>query len=82
MKIQSLRITLVPMNSELGIGPEHIEVQVIAGGQVFNSTQLILQDDLESRFDYLFDRAKSEIRNQMRRFKNEAVSGGKTSHRG
>jgi hypothetical protein len=59
MKITRLRLTIEPWQARDTL--KDLRVEVIVDGTVYTATTPFVDDDFESRFDYLMEESRQEI---------------------
>jgi hypothetical protein len=59
MKITRLRLTIEPWQARDTL--KDLRVEVIVDGTVYTATTRFVDDDFESRFDYLMEESRQEI---------------------
>lgn len=75
-KIDKITITAEPW-SYVSLGDYsryELKITVKTQGQEVIKTMILEEDDLESRFDFAFDRAKEALRHQLQEFKKQNVT--------
>lgn len=65
LKITRLRITIEPWHADASV--KEFRVEAMVGGIVYNAVVPFEENDLESRFDCLFNEARREILKLIRR---------------
>lgn len=73
-KIEKIEVSLEPwVYSQLGDYTRYeLRVRVKTGKEEYTQTMILEEDDLESRFEFTFDRAREIVRRELKKQSQEA----------